>query len=79
MKRLNRNKNSQEILEKRLKTNTVLTSKDSVVVVVKTKQTILISKTSRGGLVYKGVNQIQVDWTLQGVVRIPLEEKLYQL
>ena len=29
-------------------------------------------KTSRGGLVCKGVNQIQVDWTLQAVVQIPL-------
>ena len=30
--------------------------------------------SSRGGLVCKGVNQIQVDWTLQAVDRIPLED-----
>ena len=30
--------------------------------------------SSCGGLVCKGVNQIQVDWTLQAVDRIPLED-----
>ena len=33
--------------------------------------------SSRGGLVSKGVNQIQVDWTLQAVVQIPLWACLY--
>ena len=39
----------------------------------------ILQQTSRGVLVCKGVNQIQVDWTLQAVIQIPLEEKLYLL
>ena len=34
-------------------------------------------ETSRGCLVCKGVIQIQVEWTLQAVVQIPLGTNIY--